>query len=242
MRGRWMLGAVLVGVGAVILMSALGVVHIHPWQMLSTYFWPLVFGVAGIAFLADMRVWSFSRVVTGLGLLAVGLLMGLSRAGIWRLPVHSAWDVIWPVALIVVGVEMLASGGKGGRSWAIMSGISRRHPGWVLRSSDYWALMGGIHLDLRRAERPDEDVTLVLTTLMGGIDIIVPARTHVVCRGTCVLGGMTLFGQQYGGVVTSHSAESGDPETRPTIYIHGTALLGGIRVMERPERPGVDDL
>lgn len=231
---RWGIGLLLVLFGALILSNSLGLTTLNPWSVVTTYFWPVVFIVIGLLFLVGTRIWSFSRVITGLALLAIGVLMVANQMGLLQIPTHRVWSLLWPVVVILFGLQLLSGARKGGRSWAIMSGISRNHPGWNLRTADYWALMGGIHLDLRKADIPAGQTTLQITTVMGGTEIIVPEGLNVICQGTCILGGMQLFGRDYGGLLTTHEAEYGSVDAGgPVVHIHCSALMGGMKVFVR---------
>jgi len=228
------MGLLLVLFGALILSNAVGFTTVNPWSIVTMYFWPVVFVVIGLLFLIGTRIWSVSRVITGLALMAIGALMVANRAGLLQIQSHKVWGLLWPVLLILFGLQLLSSSRKGGRSWAIMSGISRTHPGWVLRSNDYWALMGNVQLDLRKADIPEGKTTLAVTTVMGGAEIIVPQGLTVICQGTCILGGMHLFGRDYGGVLTTHEAQTGPVSSGgPVVRIHCTAVMGGIKVFVR---------
>lgn len=94
--------------------------------------------------------------------------------------------------------------------------------------------MGGVTLDLRKADIQAEKYTLQITTVLGGAEIIVPDNIHVVCDGSCVLGGMHLFGRDYGGVYTSHEEENGPSGAGiATVRIHCTSVLGGVKVFAK---------
>lgn len=234
MRVRYFIGLIFILLGGSVLLNALGVSGLNPWHTFVEYFWPIVFILIGLTFLVNLRVWSISRVFMGLAMMAIGVLMTANHAGWIHVPTNEVWALFWPVVLILVGLQMLFSARRDGRSWAILSGISRQHPGWRLRSNDYWAIMGGVVLDLRKAEILDSKVTLQITTVMGGAEIIVPDNILVICEGSSILGGMHLFGRDYGGLYTSHEEQNGPiGEGVPVVRIHCTSILGGMKIFAR---------
>ncbi|QSO48981.1 LiaF transmembrane domain-containing protein [Alicyclobacillus mengziensis] len=234
MRLRYIIGLILILLGGTVLTNALGLATLSPWHLFIEYFWPIVFILVGLAFLVSTRVWSFSRVLMGLVLLAIGVLMMANHAGWIHIPTTKVWALFWPVVLIFIGLQLLFSARRDGRSWAILSGISRQHPGWKLRSNDYWTIMGGVNLDLRKAEILEDNTTLQVTTVLGGAEIVVPETIRVICDGTCVLGGIHLFGHDYGGVYTSHDEEHGPVGAGiPVVHIHCTSILGGVKVFAK---------
>ncbi|KPV43873.1 LiaF transmembrane domain-containing protein [Alicyclobacillus ferrooxydans] len=234
MRLRYVFGLILILLGGTVLANALGMADFSPWHLIVVYFWPVVFLLIGLMFFLGARVWSFSRIIMGLAFLAIGGLMTANRAGWLHIPAEKVWTLFWPVLLIVFGLQLLFSSRRDGRSWAILSGISRQHPGWKLRSSDYWTILGGVHLDLRTAEIQDARTTLEVTTVLGGAEILVPDDIRVICTGTSVLGGMQLFERAYGGVYTSHEAANGPVgDSVPVVRIHCTSVLGGVKLMAR---------
>lgn len=66
---------------------------------------------------------------------------------------------------------------------------------------------------------------------MGGIEVKVPADLEVECHGTALLGGVTFFDEEGGGIVaTRHYTRSVSAAVgrRPRIYC--TTLRGGVEV------------
>ncbi len=93
------LGATLTVFGARIALS-----WTYFWQV-----WPAFPAFAGIAWLAQYAATAFRRtglLVVGLGALATGVVGFGAMYGLWAL---SALELLWPVALILAGVALLAS-------------------------------------------------------------------------------------------------------------------------------------
>lgn len=116
------------------------------------------------------------------------------------------------------------------RAFAIMGGVERRGIWVVPERFDVFCMMGGAHLDLRQAQFSSPEVRLSVNTFMGGATILVNNTTHVVVRGTGIMGG--------------YSAPRSGPETRigpdsPVVRVGGVAIMGGVEVV-RKGMPGED--
>lgn len=79
--------------------------------------------------------------------------------------------------------------------------------------------LGGMDLDLGEAEFTAPRVTIVKVSLLGGVELTVPADARVTVRSVSI-----------GGV----EVEPGAGEARGTeIVVHNYGLLGGVRVTRR---------
>ena len=84
------------------------------------------------------------------------------------------------------------------------------------------------HLDLREATFAAKDTTIYANAIMGGIDIIVDAHTHVIVEGVGVMGA---FDQARDKVEAQITADS------PVLRVKGIALMAGVTVT-RKSPPG----
>lgn len=85
------------------------------------------------------------------------------------------------------------------------------------------AVMGGVSLDLTRAQFAAPQVTVYCLAIMGGIEVIVPADLSVEVNGFAFMGG---FDRKGAGI------RSGGP----TVKITGFALMGGVEVKRAKPR------
>jgi len=109
------------------------------------------------------------------------------------------------------------------RHLCILSGLERKGVWTVPEELRVVAFMGGADLDLRRARFAAGECTLIVNTVMGGVDIKVGPEVNVVMEGTAILGGYSGPGK--------HAAPAADG---PTLRIKGFAFLGGVSVTQRP--------
>ena len=79
--------------------------------------------------------------------------------------------------------------------------------------------LGGMDLDLSEAEFTAPRVTIVKVSLIGGVELTVPADARV-----------TVHGVSFGG----REVEPPTPDaTGPEIVVHNYGLLGGVKVTRR---------
>ena len=116
------------------------------------------------------------------------------------------------------------------RALAVMGGVDRRGVWVVPAHFSVFCLMGGAHLDLRQAQFSTPEVRLTVNAFMGGATILVNHTTHVVVRGTGIMGGFSA--------PRSSRATKIGPDS-PVVRIDGVAIMGGVEVV-RKAMPGED--
>lgn len=105
----------------------------------------------------------------------------------------------------------------------VFSGVERRGPWTVPRTTRIFTMFGGAELDFREAKLAPGPNHIKVLAAFGGVDIIVPPDMHVTVDGAAVFGG---FGDT-GGV-----APEPDP-AMPSLHISGFAMFGGVDVNAR---------
>ncbi|MGH9487307.1 MAG: LiaI-LiaF-like domain-containing protein [Terriglobales bacterium] len=180
-------------------------------------FWGIIAIVVGAGLiLSNLGYWYFD---VGrwwpLILIAVGVSL-LFRRGGWRGPYNPHWrgysrhhwrrDYAWAGDSGQPGGGSGGSGGGAGAATAaestmpsdgedfvhgvaVLGGFQRRVTSQQFRGGHLDAFMGGIQLDLHRAEIAGERAVLDVNTMFGGAEIRVPERWIVELRGQPFLGG-----------------------------------------------------
>ncbi|WP_134324238.1 DUF1707 SHOCT-like domain-containing protein [Cumulibacter soli] len=122
--------------------------------------------------------------------------------------------------------------GDGGPSTsvAIFSGFERKGVWTVPSKFTAVAVMGGGVLDLRHANLGADKVTITVTAIMGGVEIIVPDDINVNVEGFGFMGAFDDSRQWERGVPQP------DPSA-PTVTVNGLALMGGVSVTRKPSGP-----
>lgn len=118
------------------------------------------------------------------------------------------------------------------RAVAIMGGVERRGVWVVPEHFQVFCLMGGAEIDLRQAHFSAPEVRLTVNTFMGGATIIVNHATHVIVRGTGIMGG---YSPPRSGPETAIGPDS------LVVRIGGVAIMGSVSVV-RKSMPGDNQL
>ena len=222
---RLAIGLFIIALGVLFTLDNLGVIE---GRELLRY-WPVFFVLVGTVQLVGAR--AMSQVISGVFWLFVGtwaLLheLGVVSISIWRL---------WPIWLIVVGLNMILRRPGGSRSWgrmsirdtnddsrvkafAIMAGVDRKLTSQAFSGGDATAIMGGVVLDLRQAQLADGHAEIDVFAFWGGIELYVPLDWMVRIDATPIMGG----------VEDSRRGVSADP--RKTLVLRGGVLMGGIEI------------
>ena len=104
-------------------------------------------------------------------------------------------------------------------------GSSSRTGRWrIERKTRAVALLGGCHLDLRRAEVEGQEATITSFSFLGGINITVPEGVDVELSGFSLIGGRNL---ELRDVPRKRGA--------PLIRVRAFAFLGGVNI-ETPKK------
>jgi len=86
-----------------------------------------------------------------------------------------------------------------------------------LKGGQVSVIMAGCELDLRNADMEKDEMTLEISTIMGGVDVRVPSHWEVIVQGNPVLGG-----------VEDKTAKPGNSSKK--LLIKASAIMGGIEV------------
>ncbi|MGE3511611.1 MAG: DUF5668 domain-containing protein [Vicinamibacterales bacterium] len=192
--------------------------------------WPVGLQVLGVTLLlrrddSQGRFWGLAWLILGSWLL-------LNRLGLVRVGVG---DLIWPAILIVIGIRLIMRGrlrDREGRSdadtqsphlTAVLS-EARSQVAQTFTTGSLTALMGGCHLDLRRAIiEPGRGAVIDVFTVMGGHEVIVPSEW------TVVLDVVTILAAAEDKRLAPLGPSSAAPSA-PTVTFRGTLILGGLTV------------
>lgn len=193
-----MLGALIVGVGLIILLDNLGIVRVYDiWR-----FWPVILIGFGISRILESRhpggqVWGGLMVLIGAAFLLDNLHILVFDFDVSQL--------IWPLAVIGFGVFMLLramdrrrilegvpprSPGTDGAvgSYAIFSSVKRKIDAQDFKGAEAVAVFGEVKIDLRKAGIVGDQAVIDVNALFGGVDIRVPENWRVEMKGAGIFG------------------------------------------------------
>ncbi|MFN2387217.1 MAG: LiaI-LiaF-like domain-containing protein [Thermoanaerobaculia bacterium] len=225
LTGRMILGGTLILFGLLFLLDNLG--YLAASRVLQ--FWPLMLIAIGVWKVLQPR--EDGQRGLGVVLIAIGLFLQLQMLAVMDLEFRH----VWPAVLIALGGLLLWRGvfqrsrpQPGGarlasselHEMAFMGGGNRIIDSPDFRGGDLTAIMGGLELDLRKANMTSESAVVDVFALWGGIEMRVPPEWSVEVQGVAILGGIENNARA--------SAVEGNPGRR--LIIRGTVLMGGLEI------------
>ena len=213
-RNIW--GVALLAVGIGFLLDALNVIKFND---IAATWWPTLIVIGGLgALIGNPRNYVFP-----VGFALVGVLLQLEQLGYIDVNVYS---LIWPIIIIAVGWSLLfrnrmnhpnTSDETTTNLFAALAGIDNRVTTQIYKGGKASAVLGGISLDIRKANIKDV-AELEVFTFWGGIELKVPENWHVNVSGTPLMGGW------------DNKADKPKDKKAPTLNINATCIMGGVEI------------
>ncbi len=244
--GRLIIGLFIITLGVLSMLRIFGVdVEVSKvW-----FYWPVIPLVLGFNWLilsfrttdigeGKKMFFSWGQFITAIIAIAVGVFYLGDKFGYFQnINTGDLWNAIMALVLVGVGFSLIrgrAVVGRSGGRFAFMSGVEEGgNASWKLENGNYFAFMGGIDLDLTRAEIPMGVTVLDLTAFMGGIDVKIPKDLAIVYDGSAFLGGVSFKGHEEGGVIAGRKIEHNvTEESERVVHIQARAIMGGIDIKE----------
>lgn len=215
-------GLVLVAVGAVLAVNALGLARI---DLFFDGWWTLFIIVP-----CTVDLFRSQDKTGDLIGIAVGVVLLLACQDV--LSFQLILKLLIPALVIVIGLRLIIGGLFGGKAnklleqagqsghtpqvgCATFSGCDLNYAGQEFHGAELTAVFGGVKCDLRQAII-EKDCAIKATSLFGGVDIFVPEHVNVKVNSTGVFGG------------TSNKTQP--KPNAPTLYIQSTAVFGGVEI------------
>ena len=217
-------GVVLVAVGGILALNALGIASIH---IFFDGWWTLFIIVpCAIGLVTD-----YDKTGHIIGI-CIGVFLLLCCQGILHFEMF--WKILVPAIIVIVGVKMILRGifGRQGEEVfkqmkdnnasvrsgaATFSGATFDYTGEVFEGVRLDAVFGGIKCDLRGAVI-NGDCAIDASAVFGGIDIYVPENLNVKVNSNSIFGGV------------SGKERRNHPANQHTLYLNATCLFGGVEI------------
>ncbi|MGY0693879.1 LiaF transmembrane domain-containing protein [Virgibacillus sp. FSP13] len=157
-------------------------------QVLSIW-WPFILIIIGIIQLVNR---THSSTISGLLFLLVGIFFFANQWFDFNLIAY-----LWPLIFIFIGIiiiftrikrERPSHTGENLNTFVLFSGTEIRSQSKNFQGGSVMTIFGGAEVDLRDAV-VQEGATLDLTSVFGGVSIIVPRNVHVEITGMPIFGG-----------------------------------------------------
>jgi predicted membrane protein len=222
-QGRIFAGLVIIVAGVIFLLANMNKLDFG--DFISMY-WPMILILIGLSHLLTS---GFRNAGVALFLIAIGAFFQLNN---WGVLGGRVWAYFWPLLIIAAGLWIIFKPRPKGfgenapeiqdddlGAFVIFSGLKRRFESDKFRGGKATAILGGLELDLTQAKLKDNQATIELTAILGGIDLFVPRDWKVIVDSSAILGG----------VDDKHKTA---PATtiQMTLYVKATAILGGIDI------------
>ncbi len=217
-------GLVIIGAGALWLLSRMGVIHMPGFSVM----WPSLIIAFGFIKLFH-RPFNFAHLIFAVIAMAVGGVLQLGKLGYVAVDIH----MIWPFLVILVGVIVVWNSTHQKRHTSvatsedhinknIMFGGDESHfTTKQFKGGMITAMFGGAVLDLRQADISESPVTIDISVTFGGVEIRVPTHWRVVVKGSPILGGFE----------NKSRVRDGLPEDEiKTLILQGNVVFGGAEI------------
>ena len=207
---KLILGVFLTALGVLLALDNLNVIDAH----FVLRWWPLVLIAIGVARISD-STWRGPAIVA----IVAGTLLLLRTTRVIHVSIFS----LWPLLLIGAGVMIVAqamgySPARAGGWSAILS----QHK-IVVEEKNFTAgraavYMGGVELDLTKAEMANTPAVIEVFVLMGGMELRIPDGWRVVAEAIPFMGGIEI--------------KTRSMTTGRELVLRGLVMMGGIEVKD----------
>ena len=223
-RNQVLWGVILVGIGLLLGLNALGITHIN---LFFDGWWTLFI-------IVPCAVGLFSgKDVTG-NLIGIGIGAFLLLCCQDILDFGMLWKLVFPAIIVLFGVKMIfgnrferassqvikrlqSSNGQVPFGTAVFSGEKMNFSGEEFHGAELNAVFGGVECDLRNAII-SQDCVIQASAIFGGIDIYVPANVNIKVSSNSIFGG-----------VSNKTANFHD-DLAPTLYVKCNCMFGGVDI------------
>ncbi len=218
--GRVAIGLAFIVVGGLFVLGQFGLVEAG---QIVRQWWPAGLIVIGVAQLMSARRAWLGPVI----LIAVGVALLFATAGVITV---SVWALLWPLAIIGVGVWLVfgklvvprprATGADAIDLVTMFSGHESRVTSTAFKGGSITVMFGGVELDLRDATPAPGGAEIQVTAAFGGAEITVPTNWKL------EVSGLPIFGAFSNKVRTMAPL----PDDAPVLRIQGLTLFGGVEI------------
>jgi predicted membrane protein len=218
-RRNW-IGIVLIMIGLAIAVHQMGLVDL---SVVLSNWWPFIFIIIGIIQLSNKGY--TSRAPGVIFILVGGFLLANTLFG------YDLSNFIWPVILIAIGLIFLFNRTSHKKMThtkdtlecvTLFSGAGMRSHSEHFKGGQVTSIFGGAQINLREATMDENGAHLELTTIFGGITVLVPDDVYVDIKGTPIFGGWE----------NKTRAPVSGSENAPVLTIQCLTIFGGVEVKE----------
>ncbi len=175
---------------------------------------------------------------TGIILIIIGGIFLISKFNFFWFDLSGLW---FPAILVFVGIFIFGKSVNRRKKYSnrshsegledsdmvdrqcILSGGSVFHTSQNFQGGRITTILGGFKLDLTEAQLAEGTNFLDITSILGGVELIIPSEWRVKVAGTAILGA-------YEDKRKKHSRIEIETDTDRELIITGSVLLGGVDI------------
>jgi predicted membrane protein len=224
-QSRIFWGLVLIAVGVLFLFDQMGELD---FGYLVSRYWPAIFILIGLSIIIGNN---FQNAGSGVFFILFGTFFLFMRLRIFH---RDVWHYFWPLAIIALGIWILAkpalAAGKKKISELtsdelkiaqVFSSTSRRIESPNFKGGSAEVVFGSAEIDLSGAGLEGGQAVLALSAVFGSIEVRVRPEWQVVIEGTPVLGSIEQKMKR-----PTETAKTG------TLRINASVVLGSIQIKD----------
>lgn len=214
-------------IGVFIIVIGLGFLldqaNIIPFSVMLADWWPLVFILIGVV---QLIFHTQTAIFTGPIFIIVGALLLLHQFTDYHIVAY-----IWPLVIIYIGFIFIFFQAKHDKhvdennllqSLSLFSGSEIKSRSNPLQGGSIIAVFGGSEIDLREAVITDDQITIEITSVFGGVSLKVPEDIRVQISGVPIFGGWEDK--------TRHRDSEND--NYPVLHLKCITVFGGVEISD----------
>lgn len=219
MRRTW-LGILIIVIGIGFLLERTDIISFT--SLLSSW-WPLILVIIGLLQLVTR---SHAAAFTGPIFIIVGALLLLNElTDVYLLP------YLWPLIIIYIGFVVIFHREKHEKninrnnvldSISLFSGADIKSKSNPFQGGSILTVFGGADIDLRDAVITDDEITIEITSVFGGVSLKVPENIQVEISGVPIFGGWE----------DKTRNNKVDNSNQPILYLKCVTIFGGVEVRD----------
>jgi len=237
---RLVVGLLIIAAGILLLLKSLG----YSSDYNVGDFWPVILIVIGLGKI--LRPKEYRQLYWGIVITAIGTLFLLNNLGYVHFWFKDLWPILLillGIEILRCGVfkhKFMSTccfhdeGKHHFKTWkgisnsnnvdsdyvdisVVLGGGEYKFSNKQLKGGSVSTIMGGCELDFRNADMEKEEMVLEISSIMGGVEIIIPSHWQVVMQGTPVLGS-----------VEDKTVKPVNPTKK--LIVKGSAIMGGVEI------------
>lgn len=218
--GRTWLGIIIIAIGIGFLLEQSDMIS---FSSIVSNWWPIILIIIG---LLQLFTRSHSAYIIGPIFIIVGLFLLFNEmTDLYLLP------YLWPIVIIYIGIIVIFSRTNSTHekninknnvldSISLFAGSDIKSQSNPFEGGSILTVFGGADIDLRDVVIIDDEITIEITSVFGGVSLKVPEHVHVEISGVPIFGGwedQTKNNQ----IENSH---------QPILYLKCVTIFGGVEV------------